>query len=236
MNRTIHGRSENTQPGSAITAATVGIFLSIIATAGQAQDFHSTEVERLQQLLRRYHGQEQPVVQEDPLLGIEAHAQMDAAPDRTAHDARLALPFSERKVLLRTGDTDELINLVEARLADATIADRRNDAPLIGALQQRRDGAFLGNRTFSFAHVGKHQFVARTRIDAGRNLITAVEEQWTVELPEGTDGEYLLVLYAPPIDAWTLQILPLPLPADSSPTWLDAVLQGITDRPDSDLP
>lgn len=236
MNRTIHAGSEKTRPRCAMIAAAVGIFLSALATTGQAQDSHSTEVERLQQLLRRYHGQEQPVIEEDPSLGIEVHEAIETAPDRAAHDARLAMPFSESKVLLRSADSDDLIDLVEARLADRGIADRRNDAPLIGALQQRRDGAFLGNRTFSFAHVGKHQFVSRTRIDAGRNLITAVEEQWTVELPEGTDGEYLLVLYAPPIDAWSLQILPLPVAADSSPAWLDAVLQDTTDNPDPDLP
>ncbi len=183
----------------------------------------ASEGERLKQMLLRYHDDasaDRPAegpLEDTALLDEPVASESDLA-------AQLALPFSAEKVLLREDELALVIDEVEGRLADPRLNERRNNAPMIAAVQNRRSGALVANTTFSFTHLGKHQFLTRVGLSGGGNVVTVAEEQWRIDLPPAYEASpYLVFLYAPPIGDWRIHALPaVALESDSNdlPSWL----------------
>ncbi len=221
----------------ALVCVLAGVF---VASGVAAQDNTPSqpdgdgEVERLRGLLQRYHRDSRS---EAPITtDIEAELiSAEPPPSQRELDERLAIPFSGSKVLLRDDELGLLVERVQARLDDPRLEDRRNDAPMIGSVQSRENGSLVGNATFSFSHLGKHQYLARIALRSGRNTLTVSDEQWRVDLADtGATIEHLIILYAPPIEKWELQAvsaLALQSSGDSLPAWLTEDAQTAAETP-----
>jgi hypothetical protein len=190
---------------------TLCLYLVVGSTAVSAQgdesarDEHS-EVDRLQQLLLRFHADsrsgEPSAASETPLFETPA----DTSP--SAFESQLARGFTRDKLLLRDDELSLLIASVETRLSDGLLEEPRNAVPLIGSLQTRKRGALVGSSSYSLKHIGRHNFVGRLNLGAGSNTLSIIDQQWTVNLPEThADASYIVVLYAAPLDDWELHLI-----------------------------
>jgi hypothetical protein len=209
--------------------ATLWLFAGTPVASASAQDadtaaMRNNEVERLRQLLQRYH-KESGGTAPSPASSSSA-SERPADTSQRDLDERLAQGFSTDKLILRADELPLLISVVEARLNRDLTEERRNDLPLIGSLQTRRRGSLVGSHSYNLTHIGQYQFVSRLDLTAGTNTLTVVDRQWTVKLPEtDADPSYLMFLYAAPLDNWELHLIPAAAvdnTKDKLPAWLTA--------------
>ncbi|MFT7286247.1 MAG: hypothetical protein ACI87W_000351 [Halieaceae bacterium] len=196
-------------------------------------DSDASEVNRLRQLLQRYHSDnaiENPVVEAAPLL-----PRQDGAPGEAALQTQLARPFSPAKVLLPPEEVGLVITQIEQRLDDPLLEERRNSAPMICTVQTRRRGTLIAGTTHNMVHIGKYQFIGKLSVRGGTSTLSTADQRWVIELPRETlEQDYLVALHAPPLGDWEMHAMPLEavrnLP-DVLPDWLQTQLAGSTDTP-----
>jgi hypothetical protein len=222
---------------SLVAAALAGLAATaVVAYADSADNAAAsgqpvtTEVERLRELLRRYHASR----------GDEAQAPASEAPQpatpamtRERLEALLDTPFSAHKVLLHPREYAELEAELRAHLDDTSLPGRRHDTALIATLRTRADGALRARSSHSLRHLGRHCFAGIAAVVGGRSSVSIGEYSWDFELPAAqAEADYLLTLYAPPTGDWDLHVISRQaLPDAPRPAWLDQVLQTPADAP-----
>ncbi|WP_439107491.1 hypothetical protein [Congregibacter sp.] len=200
------------EPMGAVARAALLISLWFFAlgcnvASAQSEPAADSDADRLRGLLLRYQSADETKASEKAL--DEETWPSDPLPSESELAAALNAPYSVEKVLLRADELPQLLAAVESRLSNQSIADRRNDASLIGTIQIRQRGTLVGSSTYSLKHIGKHQFLGQTELGQGRNILGVADSQWEVELPATKSPErYLLVLIAPPRQDWELHLVP----------------------------
>ncbi|EED33317.1 hypothetical protein NOR53_1332 [gamma proteobacterium NOR5-3] len=182
-----------------------------------------SDVERLRGLLLRYQGDGSTELEADPpVTDLSLEPSLESKESDFA--AALAAPYSPDKVLLGPQDLPMLLAEVEERLVDSEVADRRNNASLIGTIQIRQGGTLIGSNRYSLTPIGKHQFFGYTEFGEGRNILGVNDAQWEIELPPPVGTErYLLLLVAPPGEDWELHVIPASATGqlgEDRPQWL----------------
>ena len=158
-------------------------------------DQEAEDVARLRGLLTAYYTEQQESMQVLPT--VEEVAQRDAA---QLDAQRLAMiPFNADKVRLNGAEGSTALSQITRRLSDPNVPESRRDIAPICTIKTRLFGNLVGNETRSLIPVGKHNYVARIRLQPGDTTLRILDHSWQVQLPQDISAaEYLFTLYAPP--------------------------------------
>lgn len=152
-------------------------------------------VARLHALLAEYYRELQEAALTMP--SEEEIAQRDAA-QRDAEKLS-SIPFSVDKVRLNGSEGSTALTRITQRLSDPNIPESRRDMAPICSIKTRLFGSLVSSESRSLRPVGKHNYVARVRLQPGDTSLRIQGHRWEIRLPEDINAsDYLVTLYQPP--------------------------------------
>ena len=152
-------------------------------------------VARLHALLAEYYRELQEAALTMP--SEEEVAKRDAAKLDAEKLARI--PFSVDKVRLNGSEGSTALSLITQRLSDPNIPESRRDMAPICSIKTRLFGSLVASESRSLKPVGKHNYVARIRLQPGDTTLRIQGKRWEIRLPQDMNaGDYLVTLYHPP--------------------------------------
>ncbi len=166
------------------------------ATADTAiADREAEDVARLLSLISRHH--KELAESKRTLPSREELALRDAAQQDAANLAEI--PFSADKMHLNGSEGNTALALMTQRLSNHNIPESRRDIALICAIKTHLYGSLIASENHSLKPAGKHQYIARVRLQPGTSTLRVGSNQWQVSLPQDMNAaDYLITLYAPP--------------------------------------
>ena len=166
------------------------------ATADTAlADREAEEVARLLSLISLHY--EELEESKKTLPSTEELARRNAA-QRDAQDLA-DIPFSADKVRLNGSEGNTALARMTQRLSDHNIAESRRDIALICSIKTHLYGTLIASENRSLKPAGKHQYIARVRLQPGESTLRVGSDQWQVSLPQDMSAaDYLITLFAPP--------------------------------------
>ena len=166
-----------------------------IGTPDHSAASETKQVERLHSLLADYYAQSQEAARtlpSDEELAARAAAQLDA-------DKLARIPFSADKIRLNGAEGSTALSLITRRLTDPNIPESRRDIAPICGVRTELFGNLIASEQRSLQPVGKHNFVARLRLQPGQTTLRIKENRWEIQLPQHLNaGDFLITYYAPP--------------------------------------
>ena len=153
------------------------------------------QVKRLHTLLADYYAQSQEAARtlpSDEELAARAAAQLDA-------EKLARIPFSADKIRLNGAEGSTALSLITRRLTDPNIPESRRDIAPICGVRTELFGNLIASEQRSLQPVGKHNYVARLRLQPGQTTLRIKEHSWDIQLPQHLNaGDFLVTYYAPP--------------------------------------
>ncbi len=158
-------------------------------------ELEEENVARLHALLAEYYRELQEAALTMP--SEEEIAKREAA-QRDAE--RLAkIPFSVDKVRLNGSEGSTALTRITRRLSDPSIPESRRDIAPICSIKTRLFGTLVSSESRSLKPVGKHNYVAKIRLQPGDTTLRIQGHRWEIRLPQDINaGDYLVTLYQPP--------------------------------------
>ena len=152
-------------------------------------------VQRLHSLLANYYAESKEAARtlpSDEELAARAVAQLDAEKlDR--------IPFSADKIRLNGAEGSTALSMITRRLTDPDIAESRRDIAPICGIRTELFGSLIASEQRSLQPVGKHNYVARIRLQPGQTTLRIKDGRWEIQLPQHVNaGDFLITFYAPP--------------------------------------
>jgi len=158
-------------------------------------DREAEDVARLLSLISRHH--EELAESKKTLPSTEELARRDAAQQDAENLAEI--PFSADKVRLNGSEGNTALARMTQRLSDHNIPESRRDIALICAIKTHLYGTLIASENRSLKPAGKHQYIARVRLQPGESTLRVGSDQWQVNLPQDMNAaDYLITLIAPP--------------------------------------
>ena len=152
-------------------------------------------VKRLHALLAEYYTELQESARTLP--SAEELAQRESA-QRDANTLD-KIPFSVDKVRLNGSEGSTALTRITQRLSDPNIPESRRDMAPICAIKTRLFGKLIGSENRSLKPVGKHNYVAKIRLQPGDTTLRIQGNSWEIRLPQDASAaDYLVTLYQPP--------------------------------------
>ena len=109
------------------------------------------------------------------------------------------IPFSVDKVRLNGSEGSTALSRITQRLSDPNIPESRRDMAPICSIKTRLFGSLVASESRSLKPVGKHNYVARIRLQPGDTTLRIQGKRWEIRLPQDINaGDYLVTLYQPP--------------------------------------
>jgi hypothetical protein len=192
-----HAGSADAERESQAPAPTAGIESKPLRvnTPGHSAASEKKQVERLHTLLADYYAQSQEAARTLPTeeeLAARAAAQLDA-------EKLARIPFSADKVRLNGAEGSTALSLITRRLTDPSIPESRRDIAPICGVRTELFGNLIASEQRSLQPVGKHNYVARIRLQPGQTTLRIRENRWEIQLPQHLNaGDFLITYYAPP--------------------------------------
>ena len=157
------------------------------------------QASRLQDMLRSYH---QAEADEDTPQAA------DAKP-ASAHEPEL-IPYNVNKVRLTGAEGSMALAKISRRLADPRIPQSRREYHPVCAIRTYVKGSLVAGESRSLRPVGKHHYLLKQVLQAGKTTITIAGHSWTVLLPDDQPTQdYLITLYKPPGMAPQFHVFPV---------------------------
>jgi len=183
-------------------------------------------VKRLHALLAEYYTELQESARTLP--SAEELAQRESA-QRNA-DTLDKIPFSVDKVRLNGSEGSTALTRITQRLSDPNIPESRRDMAPICAIKTRLFGKLIGSENRSLKPVGKHNYVAKIRLQPGDTTLRIQGNSWEIRLPQDASAaDYLVTLYQVPGNQPELHVFAVnDLMAEDDPhipAWLPADLK-----------
>ena len=161
------------------------------------------DVERLRRLLSEFYVDQQESLKVMP--SAEELAQRKAADEDSRKLAMI--PFNADKVRLTGSEGSTALSQITRRLSDRDIPESRREIAPICSIKTRLYGSLIGSETRSMKPVGKHNYVARIRLQPGDTTLHILQNRWEISLPnDASSAEYLFTLYAPPVGTPELHV------------------------------
>lgn len=152
-------------------------------------------VKRLHALLAEYYTELQESARTLPTN--EELAKREAAKKDAETLARI--PFSIDKVRLNGSEGSTALTQITQRLSDSSVPESRRDIAPICGIKTRLFGKLIGSENRSLQPVGKHNYVARIRLQPGDTTLRIQDNRWEVRLPQNASaGDYMVTFYQPP--------------------------------------
>jgi hypothetical protein len=152
-------------------------------------------VARLHALLTEYYRELQEASLTMP--SEEEVAQREAA--RRDAEKLARIPFSVDKVRLNGAEGSTALSRITRRLSDPNIPESRRDMAPICSIKTRLFGTLVSSESRSLKPVGKHNYVAKIRLQPGDTTLRIQGRRWEIRLPQDINaGDYLVTLYQPP--------------------------------------
>ena len=152
-------------------------------------------VARLHALLTQYY---QELQEAELTMPSEEEIAQRASAKRDAE--KLArIPFSVDKVRLNGSEGSTALTRITQRLSDPNIPESRRDMAPICSIKTRLFGNLVSSESRSLKPVGKHNYVARIRLQPGDTTLRIQGHRWEIRLPQDINAaDYLVTLYQPP--------------------------------------
>ena len=158
-------------------------------------ELEQENVARLHKLLSEYYAELQESARTMP--SEEEIAQREAA--RRDAEKLAKIPFSVDKVRLNGSEGSTALTRITRRLSDPNIPESRRDIAPICSIKTRLFGTLVGSESRSLKPVGKHNYVAKIRLQPGDTTLRIQGHRWEIRLPQDINaGDYLITLYQPP--------------------------------------
>ncbi|NCF18672.1 MAG: hypothetical protein GWP63_10545 [Haliea sp.] len=158
-------------------------------------ELEKENVARLHALLTEYYAELQEAARTLP--SEEEIAKRETA--RQDAEKLAKIPFSVDKVRLNGSEGSTALTRITQRLSDPNIPESRRDMAPICSIKTRLFGKLVSSESRSLKPVGKHNYVAKIRLQPGDSTLRIQGHRWEIRLPQDINaGDYLVTLYQPP--------------------------------------
>lgn len=158
-------------------------------------DLEKENVARLHALLTEYYAELQEAARTLP--SEEEIAKREVA--RRDAEKLAKIPFSVDKVRLNGSEGSTALTRITQRLSDSKIPESRRDMAPICSIKTRLFGNLVSSESRSLKPVGKHNYIAKIRLQPGDTTLRIQGHRWEIRLPQDINAaDYLVTLYQPP--------------------------------------